>query len=105
MEIKMKFYNTVSRLSVLNSDFILIDNTSTQSALIITIQVINNEQTDVTVTFKRKDSNNEYTPYVSTIIVKPGTTIIDHLVVVQPNTKYLASSNSSKTVISCSYGI
>ena len=105
MEIKMKFYNTVTSLSIIDQDFTLINNTSSQSALVITIQIINNEDTDITVKFRRKNSNDEYTPYVSTIIVKPGTTILDHLMVIQPNTKYVVSSNSSKTVISCSYGI
>lgn len=107
----MKFYNTTTPISLINTNYVVLDNSSgTQAAIIITIQLINNSTTQVSVVFKRqylnKDTNKwQYNSYASTINVKTGTTIIDHIVVVNAGQKYVVSSNSNDLVISCSYGI
>lgn len=109
----MKFLNNVTQIKSTTEQYVVIDNsTEEKSCLIITIQIINNSSTAASVQFKRKEVKNNRqgvqqidTAYKSTIQVKEGTTILDHLVVVPPHQKYIVSSNTIGIVISCSYGI
>lgn len=107
----MKFYNAVTSIDLINRDYLVLDNSNkTQAALVITIQLINNSPTDISVEFKRKkyDVQNKTwvsTPYTSVINIKSGTTILDHIVVINEQQGYFVSSNSNKLIVSCSYGI
>lgn len=107
----MKFYNTVTTIQFVDKDYIILDNQNNQqAAMVITIQLINNDSTDIPVTFKRGKYNQQtkkiqLNNYNSTINIKTGTTILDHIVVVNPQQKYLVSSKSNKLIVSCSYGV
>lgn len=107
----MKFYNTTTPISLINTNYVVLDNSlGTQAAIVITIQLINNSSTQASVVFRRqyldKNTNKwQYNSYVSTINIKSGTTIIDHIIVVNAGQKYVVSSNSNELVVSCSYGI
>lgn len=107
----MKFFNNVTPINTINEDYVVLDNyQSVQSAIVITIQLINNSSTQITVAFKRQKFNEQsqqwqQTAYSSKINIKSGTTILDHIVVVNPRQRYLVSSNSNQLVVSCSYGI
>lgn len=114
----MKFYN--STICFNDTDFdqngigiykqLLDSNVQNKSIVIITLQIINNTQTEISkISFKktRKNELNEYvdTDYLSIINIKQGTTILDHLMVIPYNEKLYVNSQISGIVISCSYGI
>lgn len=107
----MKFFNTVTSVELIDTDYVILDNSqSEQAAIVITLQLINNSATQITVVFGKLQYNNQQkqwqpTAYVSTINIKSGTTIMDHIVVINAKQKYVVSSNSNDLIVSCSYGI
>ena len=110
----MKFYHTQQEITVsgdtLDKFVTIVENNahpneSSKSAVIITLQLINNNDIIATVIFRRKNlTTNQFTNYVSNIKIKPGTTILDHLTVIQPGYAYCVASDLQNIIISCSYG-
>lgn len=104
----MKFYNNTVAIDAINFPYSIVNSndSSLKAAIIITIQIINNNSQVVDITFKRKNnSNGLFTNYVSTFKVKTGSTILDHLMVIQNGYQYTVQSSKNNIIVSCSYGI
>lgn len=97
----MKFYNKTLKLETANEFVVLLDNQNNDSSfLTITIELINPSSDIIKIYFKRKNDGGEF---VSELDIKPGTTILDHLIVIPPLTQYLIQSSIANTIVSCSY--
>ena len=97
----MKFYNKTLKIENANEFVVLLDNQETdQSFLTITIELINPVDNEIKIYFKRKNEDGEF---ISELEIKSGTTILDHLIVIPPNTQYLIQSSVTNTIVSCSY--
>ena len=110
----MKFYNNTITVDAINTAYVLIDNSldrqnpNRKSAIIITVQIISNNEELTNVKFRRRVKNLQVfqnTDYCSTMKVKSGTTILDHLMVVEFGTQYVIQSDKNNIIVSCSYGV
>lgn len=104
----MKFFNTTTDVNIIDHKFEILNNLQSQlAALIITIQIINKNDFPVEITFKKSievQGQMQQSAYISTVNFKSGTTILDHIIIVNPKQIYYATAKSDQIVISCSYG-
>lgn len=108
----MKFYHNQAYIDSIDQNFQLLSNpilsnaSQSKAFIIITMQIINNNEKVVSLNFRRKKiSQDVFTNYSSKIKIKNGTTVLDHLIVIQPDYAYTVSSDSTNIVVSCSYGM
>lgn len=97
----MKFYNKTLKIATENEFVVLLDNQEQElSFLTITIELINPSTDIIKITFKRENADGDF---VSDLDIKTGTTILDHLIVIPPATKYYVKSSIPNVIVSCSY--